>query len=55
MIGIALHEAFDVEDVAGEHQTTSSSTSSKGGIRPIIHLIEPIGGIWKFSLKFWTI
>ena len=50
MISVSLHEAFDGKDIAGEGERLAGRTSLECRIRAIVHLVEPIGRVGKFSL-----
>ena len=52
MISVCLHEALDVEDVAGEVEPAARPASLERGVVPVIHLIEPVGRVWELALKW---
>ena len=51
MISVSLHESFDVEHIAGEGEVSASGTSLECRVRPIIHLVEPIGWVKELALQ----
>ena len=51
MISVALHEALDLENVAWEVETSAGLAPSEGGVGAVVHLVEPVGRVEKFSLK----
>ena len=52
VISVGLHEALDVEDVAGEVEAAARPASFERGVVPVIHLIEPVGRVWELALKW---
>ena len=52
MVSVGLHEALDVEDVAGEVEAAARPASLEGGVVPVIHLIEPVGRVRELALKW---
>lgn len=52
VISVGLHEALDVEDVAGEVKAAARPASFERGVVPVIHLIEPVGRVGELALKW---